>query len=1156
MINKKMITVLWILLIVFFIPLLCSADTYLTWGESSGVVDGYRIYYRIQTDTYNIANSRDVYKVNDYSLNNLPLQDQTQYYFIVRAYNEYGEGPDSDEISWSSDDSTPPMPPTGVRLEDVVVSWDAVEASDLQYYRVYIGTAQRDYSSSYIVDRSGNSYRFENLDQTQDYFFAATAVDTSGNESGYSAEVSKIISSEPPSAELVVTIVKPTNYTMDSLEDPVTEVVSYIDRAYYFTEVPESYLGLDVIQTSNTDKPLTTEDFLTFSVNQSVTVYVGYKQDAPSLPSWLSENFVKNGDIIKSSYTSWDVWQRDYSAGEITLGGNLTQADGSYNAMYTVIVKSRVEADTTAPVVSINSPSTGASYDTSAATVNIGGTASDNRGITEVVWSNAAGGSGTATGTDNWTAGDITLVEGGNAITVTARDAAGNEASATMTVTYTAFDTTSPSVSISNPTTAASYATTSATIDLSGAASDDRGVTLVGWSNAAGGSGTATGTDNWSVSGIALVEGSNVITVSARDAAGNESMDTITVTYTPEIPSGEFVVTIIKPSNYTIDRLEEPVTEIVTYIDRGYYFTEVPEQYLGLTVIKTSNTDKPLTTEDFLTFSVSEPVTVYVGYKQDAPSLPSWLSQNFVRNGDIIKSSYTTWDVWQRDYPAGEITLGANLTQADGSYNAMYTVLLKPMGEIDTSMPLVSINSPTTEASYDTSAAAIDLGGTASDNKGVTGIEWSNAAGGSGSATGTDSWSVGGISLVEGENVITITAMDAAENKSTDIITVIYAIPDTTKPSVSITSPTADPTFDTISSSIDISGAASDNKGVTEVFWSNSTGGSGPATGTDTWSVGGIGLVEGENVITITAMDAADNEFSDNITVIYTIPDTTVPSITISLPTTDVAFNTLNSSIDISGVASDNKGVTEVFWSNSAGGSGTATGTDTWSIADVGLVEGNNIIIVIALDAAGNESTDRIMVTYTIPDTISPSVSITSPTNDAVFTTTSSSIDVAGTASDNKAVAQVTWTNSRGGSGTAAGTTSWTLSDVELFEGENVITVTAMDEAENKSTKVLTITYIVPDTEAPTLELVAPTTGGFYFTGSDTVDLSGTASDNVGVKEVRWSNSKGGSGVASGTSNWSVSGVSIAIWWNTITITTVDDAGNETSIEVTVFSWR
>jgi hypothetical protein len=55
----------------------------------------------------------------------------------------------------------------------------------------------------------------------------------------------------------------------------------------------------------------------------------------------------------------------------------------------------------------------------------------------------------------------------------------------------------------------------------------------VTWTNSRGGSGTATGTTSWSASGIALQSGSNVITVTARDAAGNSGTDMLAVTYSP-----------------------------------------------------------------------------------------------------------------------------------------------------------------------------------------------------------------------------------------------------------------------------------------------------------------------------------------------------------------------------------------------------------------------------------------------------------------------------------------------------------------------------------------------------------------------------------------------------------------------------------------------
>ena len=196
----------------------------------------------------------------------------------------------------------------------------------------------------------------------------------------------------------------------------------------------------------------------------------------------------------------------------------------------------------------------------------------------------------------------------------------------------------------------------------------------------------------------------------------------------------------------------------------------------------------------------------------------------------------------------------------------------------DTTPPAVSITSPTSSSTYATGSSSLGIGGSASDNVAVTQVTWANNRGGSGTATGTSSWSVSGITLLSGSNVITVTARDAAGNTATDTLTVTYAPADTTPPAVSITSPTSSSTYATGSSSLGIGGSASDNVAVTQVTWANNRGGSGTATGTSSWSVGGatgITLQSGVNVITVTARDAAGNTATDTLTVTYTPPDTT-----------------------------------------------------------------------------------------------------------------------------------------------------------------------------------------------------------------------------------------------------------------------------------------
>src|SRR5207249_89839 len=94
-------------------------------------------------------------------------------------------------------------------------------------------------------------------------------------------------------------------------------------------------------------------------------------------------------------------------------------------------------ADVTPPTVAITSPTSSPTFTTNTSSMALGGTASDNVGVTQVTWMNSRGGNGTATGTTSWTASGIVLQMGTNMLPGQARDAAGNAATATLTVTLT-----------------------------------------------------------------------------------------------------------------------------------------------------------------------------------------------------------------------------------------------------------------------------------------------------------------------------------------------------------------------------------------------------------------------------------------------------------------------------------------------------------------------------------------------------------------------------------------------------------------------------------------------------------------------------------------------------------------------------------------------
>lgn len=160
---------------------------------------------------------------------------------------------------------------------------------------------------------------------------------------------------------------------------------------------------------------------------------------------------------------------------------------------------------------------------------------------------------------------------------------------------------------------------------------------------------------------------------------------------------------------------------------------------------------------------------------------------NIVRNSDNTISIFTT-DVdpavkagspaaISRSYAVASMQIfhEQSFLPPSEAYNAELVKQLDPQ-LFDSIAPTVAITNPTTAAAIARNCPTLTMSGTASDNKGVASLTWANSAN---SKTGDcnydgTSWSVEKISLVKGENPITITASDAAGNKSTAIIKVTY----------------------------------------------------------------------------------------------------------------------------------------------------------------------------------------------------------------------------------------------------------------------------------------------------------------------------------------------------------------------------------------------
>ena len=207
-----------------------------------------------------------------------------------------------------------------------------------------------------------------------------------------------------------------------------------------------------------------------------------------------------------------------------------------------------------------------------------------------------------------------------------------------------------------------------------------------------------------------------------------------------------------------------------------------------------------------------------------------------------------------------------------------------------------------------------------------------------------------------------------------------------------------------------------------------------------------------------------ESDYSNEVS--YTPPDTTPPIIT-SGPTVDskttttatVTWTTDEQSNSIIGY-----GTLSSTWNDYPFQSTDGEMTTDHQIIIAGLEPGTEYFLRVgSTDPAANGPTVSEEVSFetdTEADTTLPEVTITSPTSNSTYSTEATSVTLGGTASDNVGVTHLTWSNDSGGSGEATGTTDWSTSTITLYSGENVVTITAFDEAGNSGEDSITITCV------------------------------------------------------------------------------------------------
>jgi autotransporter passenger strand-loop-strand repeat protein len=230
-----------------------------------------------------------------------------------------------------------------------------------------------------------------------------------------------------------------------------------------------------------------------------------------------------------SSSGTWSVTNVTLSQGTNNLTATATDAAGNTSAVSATFAATLDTTAPAAPVVGGISPDTGSSSTdgvTDATNVSVSGTAEPNSTVSLYDGKTLVGTVG-ASSSGTWSVANVTLSQGTNKLTATATDPAGNTSGASAPFVAT-LDTTAPAapaVSGISPDTGSSSTdgiTDATSVTVTGTAEANSTVKLYDGTTLVG---TVTAKNNgaWSVANVTLSQGSNNLTATATDAAGNTS---------------------------------------------------------------------------------------------------------------------------------------------------------------------------------------------------------------------------------------------------------------------------------------------------------------------------------------------------------------------------------------------------------------------------------------------------------------------------------------------------------------------------------------------------------------------------------------------------------------------------------------------------------
>lgn len=392
----------------------------------------------------------------------------------------------------------------------------------------------------------------------------------------------------------------------------------------------------------------------------------------------------------------------------------------------------------------------------------------------------------------------------------------------------------------------------------------------------------------------------------------------------------------------------------------------------------------------------------------------------------------------------GENKIAVKASNASGK-TAEATVTVKFKKKEKEDAPTLTLKEPSDGAK--TGSENIKVSGMAKDAKKVTvnGEEVKPESDGSFSTS---------VTLKTGDNTISVSASNDAGTTTLSAKVTYEPKAKAGAPTLTLTQPVNG--MVSTEATVLVAGTASEATTVT-------INGAAANVGADGGFKGMVTLKDGDNTINVSASNDAGS-VSQSVKVSYhpMASDAIPPILTVTSPVNNSITN--QPSALLSGNTEDGAKVTVNGASVTVSGGAFST--------PITLTEGQNTLTVVAMDAAGNKTTQSALVTL---DSIPPMLTITYPSDNFVSSTPSLSLQGMTDANAKVTVGSTEVTADSGGNFTAV---------LVLNDGDNIINVKAVDKAGNIATASKKVTY----KSAP-----------FFLTVSQPADSSLTSQTSVQV---------------------------------------------------------